>query len=95
MNKYKYSYGRVPATQIPSDPASICKGGWYMHQSGPTASYCKNLLSTTQGILYYNMNTCSKHGTLMGRPLNYERIFSPPLSDINWKNGIKCMKPQN
>lgn len=92
MNKYRYNYGRKPAKQIPSDPMNICKGGSYMHQSGPTHDFCKNIFNTPEGKIYYKQNSCRKRGILMGAPLDYSIIISPPLSDANWNNAIKCRK---
>ena len=92
MSKYRYNYGRTPATEIPSDPMNKCKGGPYMHQSGPTASYCQKIFSTPQGRQYYKDHSCRKHGILIGAPINVTKIISPPMSDSNWQNAIKCRK---
>ena len=92
MNKYYAKYGRVPATQIPSNPADICKGGPYLHQSGPTHEYCKKLYSTPQGRAILQNGSCRKHGILMGKPINYDMFLSPPMSDANWNNAINCRK---
>ena len=92
MSKYNYKYGRTPAKQIPSNPISICKGGSYMHQSGPTASYCQKYFTTPQGQQYYKDHSCRKHGILMGAPIDVTKIISPPMSDSNWNNAINCKK---
>lgn len=90
MSKYRYSYGRTPAKQVPEEPWQICKGGMWLHQSGKTNEYCEKLFSSPKGREVYAENTCSRG--MMGAKIDYSAIISPPISNANWENSIKCNK---
>ena len=69
-------------------PEKRCDGGEYLHQSGPTAEYCKKLLSSPEGIREFSEYSCL-NPAFVGRPVHFEYT---PESDAEWQDP-RCNPP--